>query len=367
MGGSGRSRQEVYLEQRRISGFWRAFATQRSFDPAGEKKKSGSAYRGITAEAMILSVLVRRARPFWPALPLPLALLMGCAFSRGSAKMPPLPAQSLPAVKVTTRCEGGVTHFYVENKELCEVTMTFGLDLSNLKANVSLPYTATFSPGATIEAFTLTPAINGAEWEYSYTNYFKLGSNCARHDDSYVYQLPYAPGSKFKVTQGYNGSFSHKGSNQYAIDWQMPEGTPVNAARGGVVVKVKDDSSTGGSSLKYDPFNNYVLIRHDDGTLGHYCHLLKGGVCVQPGQRVQVGQQIALSGNTGFSSGAHLHFSVFKTKDGRERISIPTKFKTADGQVVTLVEGKRYKAAPIENATAPTIASGTKPRAVAAQ
>jgi murein DD-endopeptidase MepM/ murein hydrolase activator NlpD len=280
--------------------------------------------------------------------------------------MPPLPTASLPAVKVTTKCEGGVTHFYVENKELCEVTMTFGLDLSNLKASVSLPYTATFSPGET-EAFTVSPTLNGAEWEYSYTNYFKLGSNCARHDDSYIYQLPYAPGNKFKVTQGYNGGFSHKGSNQYAIDWQMPEGTPVCAARGGVVVRIKDDSSTGGASLKYDPYNNYVLIRHDDGTLGHYCHLLKGGVCVKPGQRVEVGQQIALSGNTGFSTGGHLHFSVFKTKDGRERISIPVKFRTGGGEILTLVEGRRYQAAPVEIAAPPTIAAGGKLRTLFAQ
>jgi murein DD-endopeptidase MepM/ murein hydrolase activator NlpD len=292
---------------------------------------------------------------------------MGCAFSRGSAKMPPLSPESLPAVKVTTKCEGGVTHFYVENKELCEVTMTFGLDISNLRGSVTFPYTATFSPGAMTEAFTLTPSLSGAEWEYSYTNYFKLGSNWAKHDDSYVYQLPYAPGSKYKVTQGYNGSFSHKGSNQYAIDWQMPEGTPVYAARGGVVVKIKDDSSTGGPSIKYDPYNNYVLIRHDDGTLGHYCHLLKGGVCVKPGQLVEVGQQIALSGNTGFSSGAHLHFSVFKTKDGRERISIPTKFKTADAEATTLVEGRRYKSAEIETAAIASIRADTKSHRVVAQ
>jgi murein DD-endopeptidase MepM/ murein hydrolase activator NlpD len=260
-----------------------------------------------------------------------------------------------------------VTHFYVENKELCEITMTFGLDISNLNINVEFPYTATFPAHEVSEAFTLTPTVNDGEWEYSYTNYFKLGSNCAKHDDSYIYQLPYAPGSKFKVTQGYNGSFSHKGSNQYAIDWQMPEGTPVYAARGGVVVKIKDDSSTGGSSMKFDPYNNYVLIRHDDGTLGHYCHLQKGGVCVKPGDRVEVGQQIAHSGNTGFSSGAHLHFSVFKTKDGRERISIPVKFKTADAQAVTLVEGQRYKATGAEAPSIASVKAQPRPQGVVTQ
>jgi murein DD-endopeptidase MepM/ murein hydrolase activator NlpD len=159
------------------------------------------------------------------------------------------------------------------------------------------------------------------------------------------------------VTQGYHGSYSHKGSNEYAIDWQMPEGTPVFAARGGLVVKVKDDSNTGGSSMKYDPFNNYVLIRHNDGTLGHYCHLKKNGVTVKPGEMVKAGQLIAHSGNTGFSSGAHLHFSVFKTKDGRERISLPVKFQTADGKPVTLVEGKRYTAPGIQTASAPASTS----------
>lgn len=282
-------------------------------------------------------------RSCWFAIAVSLTSLTGCGFPRGYAKLPPPPRESLPAVTVTTKCEGGVTHFYVENKELCEITMTFGLDVSNLIGTVKFPYTATFPAQEMTEAFTLSPTASDGEWEYSYTNYFKLGSNCAKHDDSYIYQLPYASGSNFKVTQGYNGSFSHKGSNRYAIDWQMPQGTPVCAARGGVVVKIKDDSSVGGASIKYDPYNNYVLIRHDDGTLGHYCHLLKGGVCVRPGDHVEVGQRIALSGNTGFSSGAHLHFSVFKTKDGRERISIPVRFRTTDAPAITLVEGQRYE------------------------
>jgi murein DD-endopeptidase MepM/ murein hydrolase activator NlpD len=139
----------------------------------------------------------------------------------------------------------------------------------------------------------------------------------------------------------------------------MPEGTPVLAARDGLVVKAKDDSNVGGSNIKYDPYNNYVLIRHKDGTLGHYCHLQRGGVTVKAGQTVNAGELIAHSGNTGFSSGAHLHFSVFKTKDGRERISLPVKFQTADERAVTLVEGRRYKAPELQTAGAPPAAGGS--------
>jgi murein DD-endopeptidase MepM/ murein hydrolase activator NlpD len=259
-----------------------------------------------------------------------------------------------PAVKVCTQREGPITRFYVENDELCEITMSFDVDILNLTSTAKFPYTATFPPGKTTEAFTLTPTATETNWEFSYTNYYKLGSSCAAHDDSATYRLPYAPGTRYKVSQGYNGGFSHKGSNQYAIDWQMPEGTPVFAARGGLVVKVKDDSSTGGSSMKYDPYNNYVLIRHSDGTLGHYCHLQKGGVPVKAGQAVNAGQLIAHSGNTGFSSGPHLHFSVFKTKNGRERISLPVKFQTGDGKPAVLVEGRRYTAPDIQTASATT-------------
>src|SRR5947209_16400679 len=104
------------------------------------------------------------------------------------------------AIKVLTRREGERTHFYVENRELCEVTMTFEVESSNLRSDRPLPCTATFLPGQT-EAFSLSPIASGSKWEYCYTNYYKLGSNCARHDDTCEYELPYRPGSAFTVTQ----------------------------------------------------------------------------------------------------------------------------------------------------------------------
>ena len=199
-------------------------------------------------------------------------------------------AQTLKAVKVITQREGDKTHFLVENKENCEITMTFDLNAREMQGSAQFPFTATFPAGQVTEAFSLWPESPDAKWAYSFTNYFKLGSHMARHDDTFLYQLPYAAGREFKVTQAFNGSFSHKGSNIYAVDWQMPEGTAIHAARGGVVVKLKDDSNLGGASMRYDPYNNYVLIRHDDGTLAHYCHLQQNGVAVKVGQVVQTGR-----------------------------------------------------------------------------
>ena len=290
-----------------------------------------------------------------------LGALLGISHASARPSRAPLPTtEPEKLVRVITRHEGGSTRFFVENNELSEVTMTFEMNLVNLKAEVAFPYTATFPPGEMTEAFTLNPVKDGEKWEFDYTNFFKLGSNCAKHDESFAYELPYATGAKYKVTQGYNGKFSHTGANQYATDWQMPEGTLVLAARGGLVVRAKDDSDKGGSSMDYDRYNNYVLIRHDDGTLAHYCHLQKGGVLVKPGQRVETGDAIAHSGNTGFSSGPHLHFCVFKTKDGHQRISLPVRFRTNEGPA-TLLSGRAYRASDVQTASAPPQAGARAP------
>lgn len=271
-------------------------------------------------------------------------LLAGMGFTPAEGKAPSASSDDI-RVKITTQREGDVTHFYVENLERTEITMTFNLGLENLKSTKRLPLTATFAPNRKVEAFNLSPVDTEQPWQYSFTNYYNIGSSDAVHDDNYLYSLPYAAGSTFRVSQGYDGNFSHTGSCKYSTDWKMPEGTPVHAARGGVIVKVKDDSDRGGGSLDFDCYNNYVLIRHEDGTLGHYCHLQKNGVQVREGDVVNTGDPIALSGNTGFSSGPHLHFSVYKTKNGRERESIPVKFKTAEAAgAITLKTGDRYTA-----------------------
>jgi murein DD-endopeptidase MepM/ murein hydrolase activator NlpD len=246
-------------------------------------------------------------------------------------------------LRLIKRQEGQVIHFYVQNLEASDVTATFDLQLHNLKGNEVFPFTSTFPPKQTTEAFSLAPIHANSEWRYTLTNYFTLGSHRARHDVHAVYALPFKPGESYKVSQAYDGSFSHTGPEKYAIDWKMPEGTPVLAARGGVVVALKDDSSAHGESRQFETAANYVLIRHSDGTIGNYAHLLKGGVKVKAGQAVQSGDVIALSGNTGFSSGPHLHFCVFKTRSGRERESIPVRFRTVNGPA-TLVCGQTYQA-----------------------
>jgi murein DD-endopeptidase MepM/ murein hydrolase activator NlpD len=249
-------------------------------------------------------------------------------------------------IKITTKRDGNITHFFVENLQSADVTVTFEMGLENLVGTVQLPYTACFPPKKVTKAFELSPKDNGKGWNWSYTYYATFGSLAAVHDETYAYSLPYAPGQSYRVSQGFNGDYSHSGANRFAIDWKMPTGTAVHAARDGIVVGIKADSSVGGPDSKYDCEANYILIKHRDGTLGQYVHLAKDGNRVKVGDPVRAGDFIGLSGNTGHTTGPHLHFSVFKARDGKQRQSIPIKYETANAVAVTLEKGKSYKAPP---------------------
>lgn len=122
--------------------------------------------------------------------------------------------------------------------------------------------------------------------------------------------LPFEDGTRVEFGQTFHGSFSHQGNAAYAVDFPVPVGTPVHAARGGRVWAVFDSSSTGCESERCAEQGNYVIIDHGDGTFGRYWHLAHRGALVKPGDVVCRGQRIATSGNTGWTSGPHLHFEV---------------------------------------------------------
>jgi murein DD-endopeptidase MepM/ murein hydrolase activator NlpD len=125
----------------------------------------------------------------------------------------------------------------------------------------------------------------------------------------------------------------------YAVDVSMPVGTDIVASRGGVVFDVASANFKGGPNAEqYADLANLVRILHDDGTYAVYAHLNWNTIRVQPGDRVETGQYIADSGNTGLSSGPHLHFAVQRNMGGRVD-SLPVAFRGADGSRVTPSSG----------------------------
>jgi len=180
---------------------------------------------------------------------------------------------------------------------------------------------------------------------YSYNIRYKwiIGSKDAVHDKAYLYRLPYKKNTSIVVSQGFDGRHSHFGRNKYAIDFAMSEGSVVYAAREGKVVETKSDSNIGGLGKKYSWHGNYIKVEHKDGTLAIYYHLQQHGVFVKVGEMVQRGQKIGKSGNTGNSSGPHLHFSVFKANSSKSTQTLPIRFITTRGIVDKPKKGMAYK------------------------
>src|SRR6185369_12125805 len=101
----------------------------------------------------------------------------------------------------------------------------------------------------------------------------------------YAYRLPYKTGTTFSILQGFHGTFSHRGSNEYAVDFDCPVATPVLAARPGTVVASNAAAQGSGTTPDFLEYRrtNFVLVLHDDGTLGEYMHLSPSGVRVSVG------------------------------------------------------------------------------------
>ncbi len=162
------------------------------------------------------------------------------------------------------------------------------------------------------------------------------------YDSDYVYDLPYVKREKFLLSQGYDGWQTHQ--NQNALDFKMPEGTEILAARGGYVIGLKQSSNIGCPDRSCAKDGNFVKIIHSDGTIAEYYHIRMNGAKVKFGDKVEKGQIIALSGNTGWSDGPHLHFMCYLPKPKGKNISIKTLFRVDDGEKVKFLNpGSTYK------------------------
>ncbi|MEV7788424.1 M23 family metallopeptidase [Streptomyces sp. NPDC088106] len=131
------------------------------------------------------------------------------------------------------------------------------------------------------------------------------------------------PVKSYKLSASFaqnGGMWASKHSGQ---DYAVPTGTPVLAAHGGTVVKAGGNGAGDGPA-----YGNAVVIKHGDKTYSQYAHL--SSVNVKAGQVVKTGQKIASSGNTGNSSGPHLHFEI-RTSPNYGSAVDPAKFLRSKG------------------------------------
>jgi murein DD-endopeptidase MepM/ murein hydrolase activator NlpD len=157
----------------------------------------------------------------------------------------------------------------------------------------------------------------------------KLQKGMLKDDSSFVYHLPYEENTAHLLVQGYFSMYTHK--HRAALDFKMKKGTKVCAAKGGIVVRLKEDGDKGGADIKYRSYGNYIVIQHEDSTRTGYWHLKYNSVFVNVGDTVQQGQIIGLSGKTGYTYFPHLHFIVWRYDKNGRWTQVGTRFQTQKG------------------------------------
>lgn len=252
-------------------------------------------------------------------------------------------AEDSTGFRVVKERDGDTTSLSIKSDYACEFTVTFEATLKNMTPSRPVPFTVDAAGRSSFELVRLTQTNKRLPWRYDYRYYRRLGGRRSSTSNDADYAMPFKPG-RYVVMQGPRGSYSHfAGSeSENAVDWTVPEGTVVCAAREGRVVGVREDSTAGGPDRKLRPLANYVIIKHADGTFADYVHLKTGGALVKMGDEVTVGQPIGLSGQTGFASAPHLHFSVFQAIDGKKKLTLPFRLKTDRGVFTEFIRGRAY-------------------------
>jgi murein DD-endopeptidase MepM/ murein hydrolase activator NlpD len=163
-----------------------------------------------------------------------------------------------------------------------------------------------------------------------------------------AYVLPYTVGSTFTMFQGNcpaNPAWGHNG--MFAYDFDLPTGTPVRASREGTVIFTNEQFSDNDHIPGHE---NLVVIQHADGTVMRYAHLTINGVEVAQGAAVQPGELLGFSGNSGNSSGPHLHIDLLRNSGNFSKSNtLPLTFRNAGGAAAPtgeLIQDEAYTALP---------------------
>ena len=256
---------------------------------------------------------------------------------------------SLEAVS-QVRKERPLTRFSVQNRGSKKTPVLYAVNgyfgpieaefilknLKNMKVERHTPQRAVVPAAGELRAITLQQRDSRSGYSYAWESRSVFGDPQAKHTPTEPYLLPIPPDQEFYISQAFLGGATHSNhvQSEYAVDIPMPIGTAIYAVRSGVVMDVAGDFFEGGASEEMLEQANFVRVLHDDGTMAVYAHLELETVRYPIGKRVERGQILAFSGNTGFSTGPHLHF-VIQKNFGMELRSIPFEFAGVDNRPFT--------------------------------
>jgi len=239
-------------------------------------------------------------------------------------------------VQLRRRGSGDDAIFYIINDYDGPIEFELSLVKNlNIVANPPLPKGFIVPANSELRAVHIAPKRPRYNWSYKAQYRYMLGDPAAKHQPDKPYRAPFALQTSYPISQGFFGPNTHTTvDNLHAVDIAMPENTAIHAARTGTVMDVTNDFYGSGFQEKYKFRANHIRILHQDGTMAVYAHLSLDSAQVSTGMQVQEGQLLAYSGNTGYSSGPHLHF-VIQRNAGQKLVSVPFKFADQAGHGVT--------------------------------
>lgn len=252
-----------------------------------------------------------------------------------------LSAQDSLKLKLYRENVGSVFTIYADNEEFAPISLEYTYTAENMTS--SQPNKSVLVIPAKTSKFIITE-LRSADpkkgTKFNYNAYYVLGDvNTKSAESNYIYNLPFEKNKVYRIYQGYNGSFSHQGT--FSLDFSLAQGDKVFAAREGKVIQVITKNKISCATKDCAKYNNKIVILHADGTFAEYVHLKQNGAVVKPGDEVEKGQLIGYSGNTGWSQGPHLHFSVYvNTIDGK-RNYVKTKFRISGSETPVYLDAKK--------------------------
>jgi len=234
----------------------------------------------------------------------------------------------------------GLREVSIHNSLAGPITLSYSIIPKNSRVRRLTPLVTVVPPKSKRRLIEVRPIDPRKPWDYKFRGDWRHGDRKAVHSPGQRYRLPYAAGTSHRVIQS-RGGFSHRGAARNAIDFAMPVGTLIHAARAGWVVFVVDRYREHGTRAELKDRGNVILVAHKDGSIANYGHLKPGGALVKLGDQIKEGQVIGRSGNTGYSAGPHLHFEVFRPLSGKGTWSLPLRFFSRSSESLRLRRGDR--------------------------
>lgn len=254
----------------------------------------------------------------------------------------------LISIDVKHKAFSEIANLTITNKDSFPHIVVVKIYNSNDSAMIS-EFSSTVG-GNSIESFEIKAIENYTFSSALRWNWVDAIGDISKSTKNNNFSIPFPLNYNVLICQSPDGpQSSHYDDKVNAIDFCAKEKTPIIAAKDGTVIKVIQSFTEGGKNPGLLDKANLIEILHDDGLISRYAHIFTNSSLVNVGEKVKQGQQIALVGNVGYSSGPHLHFEVL---EGSSKLNsrkslltvIPVKFFNLDNQEIKIEYYSTYNA-----------------------